>query len=451
MNKIYLIRHSTSVGNEDNIIQGNIDYSLSKKGIELLNNFDYTRIKKIKNIYSSPCKRTLETSQIIKSKLNVNCDIIIDYDIIEKQAGILNGKSKDYLKKYKKKYLDIYLDRGDYDKIPDGENWEYTQARVLSFLEKYIDKHEECDLVVTHAAFMRMLINTITFEYRNEPKKLPNACLYIIDDPLKKILVEKYEIAKASSVYKITTYDNNYILKRINRKLTQYDYSINKLLKTLSKHIDVPRPIYMSNKSDYSIKIYGYIEGNHILGNINAADKKKLIKAVYKLTILLKKNSEGDIYDNFEKRDIVSDMFSMKKELKEEKYIKIVDNLINDGELNNYLNIAKYVLVHNDLHRYNILFEYQKIAFLDFDGLKLCPELLQPASFIATCFLLEDNSIEIENILKCWPDKINMNIVKKLILYRLLYGLSFFDKISNCNKTDKEIRKKYINAIERMI
>ena len=47
MNKIYLIRHSTSVGNEDNIIQGNIDYSLSKKGIELLNNFDYTRIKKI--------------------------------------------------------------------------------------------------------------------------------------------------------------------------------------------------------------------------------------------------------------------------------------------------------------------------------------------------------------------------------------------------------------------
>lgn len=179
--------------------------------------------------------------------------------------------------------------------------------------------------------------------------------------------------------------------------------------------------------------------------------KKKLIKAVYKLTILLKKNSEGDIYDNFEKRDIVSDMFSMKKELKEEKYIKIVDNLINDGELNNYLNIAKYVLVHNDLHRYNILFEYQKIAFLDFDGLKLCPELLQPASFIATCFLLEDNSIEIENILKCWPDKINMNIVKKLILYRLLYGLSFFDKISNCNKTDKEIRKKYINAIERMI
>ena len=104
MNKIYLIRHSTSVGNEDNIIQGNIDYSLSKKGIELLNNFDYTRIRKIKNIYSSPCKRTLETSQIIKSKLNVNCDIIIVYDIIEKQAGILNGKSKDYLKKYKKKY-----------------------------------------------------------------------------------------------------------------------------------------------------------------------------------------------------------------------------------------------------------------------------------------------------------------------------------------------------------
>ena len=224
MNKVYLVRHSISVGNEEGIIQGNIDYSLSKSGIELLNRFDYTMIKDIRKIYSSPCKRTLETSKIIKRKLNANCDIIIDNDIIEKQAGILNGKSKDYLKKYKKKYLDIYLKRGDYDKIPDGETWELTQARVLSFLEKYIDKQDECDLIVTHAAFMRMFINTINFEYRNESKDLSNACLYVIDDPLKKIIVEKYEIAKTSTVYKITTYDNSYILKRINRNLTKYDY-----------------------------------------------------------------------------------------------------------------------------------------------------------------------------------------------------------------------------------
>ena len=451
MNKVYLVRHSISVGNEEGIIQGNIDYSLSKSGIELLNKLDYTMIKDIRKIYSSPCKRTLETSKIIKRKLNANCDIIIDNDIIEKQAGILNGKSKDYLKKYKKKYLDIYLKRGDYDKIPDGETWELTQARVLSFLEKYIDKQDECDLVVTHAAFMRVFINTINFEYRNKSKDLPNACLYVIDNPLKKIIVEKYEIAKTSTVYKITTYDNSYILKRINRNLTKYDYSINKLLINLSKYITVPKPIYMSNKNGYSIKIYKYIEGKHIIGNMNEDYIKNLVKSVYKLTNLLTEYSERNIYDSFEKKDIISDMFSMKKELKNKKYIKIVDNLINDDEFNKYLDSAKYVLVHNDLHRYNIVFEHKKIGFLDFDGLKLCPELLQLASFVSTCFLLEDNSIKIENILKYWPEKVNINIVKKLILYRLLYGLSFFDKKSNCSKTDEKIIKKYINAIERMI
>ena len=143
MNKIYLVRHSISVGNEEGIIQGNIDYGLSKKGIELLNDFDYEKLKNIKNIYSSPCKRTLETSQIIKGKLNTNCDIIVDNDIIEKQAGILDGKSKDYLQKYQKEYLDIYLNRGDYDKIPDGEKWNFTQARVLSFLENCIKSLED--------------------------------------------------------------------------------------------------------------------------------------------------------------------------------------------------------------------------------------------------------------------------------------------------------------------
>lgn len=452
MNKIYLMRHSTSVGNDEGIIQGNIDFPLSKNGIELLNKFDYTQIENVKNIYSSPYKRALETSQIIKKKLNTNCNIIIDNDIVEKQAGILNGKSKKYLEKFKKEYLDIYLKRGDYDKIPDGESWEFTQARVLSFLEKYIDKQDECDLIVTHAAFMRMFINTINFEYRNEEKDLPNSCLYVVDDPLKNIFVEKCEIAKASTVYKVTTYDNSYILKRTNKNLTQYDYSINKLLKFLSEYISVPKVIYMSNKSNYSIKVYKYIEGDHILGNLSDEDAKNLVNAVYKLTNLLKEYGEkNNIYDDFEKIDVISDMFGIKRDLKSEKYKKLIDNLINDCELNNYLDATKYVLTHNDLHRYNIVFEHANIGFLDFDDLKLCPELLQPASFVSTCFLLEDTSTKIDNILNYWPDKIDSNIIKKLILYRLLYGLSFFDKRDNCNKTDAKIKKKYISAVERMI
>ena len=61
MNKIYLVRHSISVGNEEGIIQGNIDYGLSKKGIELLNEFDYEKLKNIKKL-SKNIKKSGKTS-----------------------------------------------------------------------------------------------------------------------------------------------------------------------------------------------------------------------------------------------------------------------------------------------------------------------------------------------------------------------------------------------------
>lgn len=186
MNIIYLMRHSISFGNEEKIVQGSFDYGLSNSGKELLKKIDYSMIKRVDNIYSSPYKRALETSLIVKNIINAKCDIFLDNDLVEKSAGILNGKSKQYLKKYKPNFLDIYLERGDYDLIPNGEKWKYTQARVLSFLERYIDIQNKYDLVVTHAAFMRMFLNTVNYKQRNNQIELPNGCIFKIKDPLKK-------------------------------------------------------------------------------------------------------------------------------------------------------------------------------------------------------------------------------------------------------------------------
>lgn len=451
MNRIYLVRHSVSIGNENGIIQGSVDYKLSETGKKILDELDYSNFKNIKKIYSSPYKRAVETSEIIKKKLKIKSKILIDKDLVEKNAGILNGKSKEYLKKYKKEFLDIYLKRSDYEGIPYSETWKYTQARVLSFLEKYFEKNDECDLIVSHAAYMRTFLNTIDFKYRNSEKKLPNACIYVIDNPLKNIILEKCLTAKSSTVFKITTYDNQYILKKIKGKITYSDYSINKVLIYLSKYISVPIPIYMNNKKDYLVKIYDYIEGDNIFGKISEKVSKKLFNEVYKMnTLLIKYSKENDV-DNFKKNDIISDMFSIKNYLKDDKYKVMIDKLIYDNELNIYLENSRYILVHNDLHRYNIVINNDKIGFLDFDGLKLCPELLQLASFISTCFLLEDDTMKIEKLVTYWPEKVNISIVKKLIMYRLLYGLSFFDRLNKLNDFDKQIRKKYIKAIERCI
>ena len=57
MNIIYLMRHSISFGNEEKIVQGSFDYGLSNSGKELLKKIDYSMIKRVDNIYSSPYKR----------------------------------------------------------------------------------------------------------------------------------------------------------------------------------------------------------------------------------------------------------------------------------------------------------------------------------------------------------------------------------------------------------
>ena len=50
MNKLYLMRHSISIGNEENIVQGDIDYGLSTNGKKMINQIDFKKIKDVKNI-----------------------------------------------------------------------------------------------------------------------------------------------------------------------------------------------------------------------------------------------------------------------------------------------------------------------------------------------------------------------------------------------------------------
>lgn len=71
MNKIYLMRHSISVGNEENIIQGINDCGLSKNGINLVKNTDYSFLNNISSVYLSPSHRVIETAEIIRRKLNI--------------------------------------------------------------------------------------------------------------------------------------------------------------------------------------------------------------------------------------------------------------------------------------------------------------------------------------------------------------------------------------------
>ncbi len=88
---LYIMRHGTTIWNEQGISQGRSNNMLSKAGIELVN----TQAERCKDtqfdiIVSSPLKRTLQTANIMNKYHNVKK--FIDTRIIEIDQGIFTGQ-----------------------------------------------------------------------------------------------------------------------------------------------------------------------------------------------------------------------------------------------------------------------------------------------------------------------------------------------------------------------
>lgn len=131
MSKIMLIRHAISEGNSKGIIQGDEDYALSMEGIIQANNFDVKDLHNYERIITSPSSRTKQTAEIINKNLNLNIEE--DSMLKEISAGILDGHLKKEVLKCYPEYYKLYLQRGDYDLIPNAENWQHVNARIIAF------------------------------------------------------------------------------------------------------------------------------------------------------------------------------------------------------------------------------------------------------------------------------------------------------------------------------
>lgn len=447
MSKIMLIRHAISEGNSKGIIQGDEDYALSMEGIIQANNFDVKDLHNYERIITSPSSRTKQTAEIINKNLNLNIEE--DSMLKEISAGILDGHLKKEVLKCYPEYYKLYLQRGDYDLIPNAENWQHVNARIIAFLEQYISCQHN-DIVISHAAFMRKLMNFLNGYDRNYQYNIPNCSSFEFDDVLKNLDIEKFDIAKSSKVWSVANENYKYILKRKDRIINGDDINENNILKYLNKYISVPEILLMSNRGDYQVKIIKYLNGIHKFGDLDNITIQNITNQVYKMYKLL---SEYDEKMTFSKKSISDELCSCLKNLLEDEYKKEALELLNNQKFQNYLKSSILVLVHNDLHRSNILIDNSKINIIDFETLGLYPKELQLATYICSCYLLENPNFNINNILNIWNEDVERDIIIDLIKYRLLYGMSFFDsliKSGNYEESDLFIRNKYIRAI-RMV
>lgn len=449
MNKILLIRHAQSIGNQLGFIQGKTNYELSQSGEKELkklidDNKDF--LKKYDSLVSSPLIRARQTANIIGMELNkeVSTDVLLE----EYYAGILEGLKKTEAKEKYPNYYEVWKERGDLDEIPGAEKGDVLQARVLMFLEKFLN-NEMKEIVVSHAGFIRSLINTVNFRKRTTQIPLNHDNMYTLNNVWENIGVEECINAKNSKVFIVDTYDKKYIMKKSNIIPIEEATKEKELLEYLSTAINIPKIIGLANKKDYILKVMDYAKGDN---NYNMPSKvlmQNTTKKLYELKELLRAYGDSSKYNE---RNIIKELNYILNTIDDSEIKNIIVDILKNEKFNRALIEDEIQIVHDDLHRDNIIYKDNEPVFLDFECLEKWPSTYQLASHIAANYLINYNDFNVETILNNWPEKIELEYLKDLIIVRLLYGYNYFykrTKNQRCSIDDYDLQKKYKKAIKQ--
>lgn len=460
MKRLITVRHGQSESNRQGVIQGKTtNLGLTERGkidIRDVVNQNIEELSTGKRIVSSPYKRAIETSEIIAKETGL--PIIASDKIVEFDSGILAGNTHEENAKMYPEYYKIWLERKDLDGIPGAEKGSELQARVLAFLIEYYNKDEFSDIVVSHAGFLRCLINTSKGLSRTTPVDSRNGAINIIDNPFKHLKVEHKDRAMASKVFVVETFDGKYVVKLKDRKLLPEDYEERRILNLISTDLgSIPTVLSLVGTGNSSSKVLKFVNGETIYGILDESSKQALIEKFCKMSDVLT-HIESKVY---KPNDIYEEIVELEDSTKH-TYVKKYGQSILKDKVNKFkLESSKYCLIHNDLNRDNILFEKNeegsvRVNIIDWEGLGLYPCDYQLASFLVSAILLEGYSVEetMKIAMEIDPN-IDEDFITYLMKFRIFKGLYFFAENRNIytvsnQKASNEILKKYFFAAEKL-
>jgi 2,3-bisphosphoglycerate-dependent phosphoglycerate mutase len=210
-NKFLLVRHGESIWNKNSKFTGWTDIPLTNNGkieaIQIANTLlDYNIKPNI--IFTSVLQRTIDTSNLIKSKINNDMLIHTTWRLNEKHYGTLEGVPRQYIRDlYGDKFTKMlrtnfnikppivkdYIYNNEYPvyrncyfkKIKNGESNENVLDRLLPYYENdilYTLSENKLPLIVTHKhtarVLMKYLLKISDEEFENYD--LPNKKILLI-------------------------------------------------------------------------------------------------------------------------------------------------------------------------------------------------------------------------------------------------------------------------------
>lgn len=155
-----LIRHGESLFNSQKKIQGNLDSSLTRKGIsqsELLSQHVKNKNEIFDAIFSSPLKRAFETAHIISKHLELPLRVIAN--LKEINLGEWEGKFIEEVRGKEPEAFENFISNPLEYFIPSGENPLYFQKRVVSSINKILNTYDNKNiLIVSHAGTINVFL-----------------------------------------------------------------------------------------------------------------------------------------------------------------------------------------------------------------------------------------------------------------------------------------------------
>lgn len=442
------------------IIQGTkTNYGLTEKGKEEIKEValeNYEELSGADKIVASPYRRTQETAEIISEVTGK--DIEVEPLIYEFNPGVLAGKTHEENATLYPEYYKIWMERKDLDGIPGAETGRELQARALAFLMKYEDKDDFYDIVVSHAGFLRCLINTAKGRVRTTPVDSKNGALTVLENPLDKLKIEHKSRAMASKVFVVETADDKCVVKMKNRGIKQEDREEKKLLDKLHYQIDgLPEVLYLSdNEEESCTKVLSFVKGDSVFGKLDDEKQNLLISKIREINSALRGIEEH----NYPKEDLIELMKNLEASSKRDYTKKYAQGILANTRNLEKLRNSEYTLAHNDLNRDNILFFNQDggngVNIIDWEGIGNFPKDYQLASFLASSLLIEGYEVsECMEIAEQFGEKVDTDYLTYLMKIRVFTGLHYFAENRNIytqsnKEVSKEILKKYFFAAEKL-
>ena len=155
---LYVVRHGETQWNFEKRMQGRLDSTLTKKGInDALLLSERLKQTDFQQIITSPSTRARKTAELLKGKRSV--PLTTDERLLEIHLGLWQGKTETEIKQQFPEQYEYYWRNPARFENSAGENFLNVKSRVSEFLDETERRFRSGNiLVVTHGVVIKTLL-----------------------------------------------------------------------------------------------------------------------------------------------------------------------------------------------------------------------------------------------------------------------------------------------------